>query len=87
MGADKKKEEKKEKMTPSKKHSPKAHHGGKRSPKHAKKTDKPKAEGFDVMGTEYLDSMGPEPAGNLVASMGGEAKGSENFSLLDSSPF
>jgi len=72
---------------PHKKHSPKAHHGGKRSPKHAKKTPERKMEGFDVMGTEYFDSMGPEPAGGLVAPMGGEAKGSENFSLLDSSPF
>ena len=69
---------------PHKGHSPKAHHGGKRSPKADKK---PKKETFDVMGEEYFDSMGPEPAGNLVAPMGGEAKGSENFSLLDSSPF
>jgi hypothetical protein len=44
-------------------------------------------EGFDVMETENFDSMGPEPAGDLVAPLGGEAKGSENFSLLDSSPF
>jgi hypothetical protein len=40
-----------------------------------------------MMGSEYFDSMGPEPAGDLAAPMGGEAKGSENFSLLDASPF
>jgi len=87
IGDDKKKKEKKEKYTPKseKKGEPKPHHGSKNEPKHAKKDDK--KEPFDVMGTEYLDSMGPEPAGNLVAPTGGEAKGSENFSLLDSSPF
>jgi hypothetical protein len=76
-----------------KRRSPKPHHGGKRSPKHMKKSNKrrhftnPGVEGFDVMETEHFDSMGPEPAGGMVAPMGGEAKGSENFSLLDSSPF
>ena len=73
--------------------SPRAHHGGKRSPKHVKKSNKrrhftnPGVEGFDVMETENFDSMGPEPAGDLVAPTAGEAKGSENFSLLDASPF
>ena len=71
---------------PHKGHSPKAHHGGKRSPKYGKKSPK-RREGFDVMETEYFDSMGPEPAGDLVAPTAGEAKGSENFSLLDASPF
>jgi hypothetical protein len=70
----------------SRRRSPKAHHGGKRSPKYGKKSAK-RREGFDVMETENFDSMGPEPAGDLVAPLGGEAKGSENFSLLDSSPF
>jgi hypothetical protein len=41
----------------------------------------PGVEGFDMMGG------GPQPAGELGAPMGGEAKGSENFSLLNSSPF
>lgn len=41
----------------------------------------PGAEGFDVMGG------GPEPAGDLGVPMAGESKGSENFSLLNSSPF
>jgi hypothetical protein len=86
VGDDKKKkdEEKKEKMTETKKDDPKPHHGAKREPEADKKAKK---ETFDVMGGEYFSSMGPEPAGDLVSPMGGEAKGSENFSLLDSSPF
>jgi len=87
IGDDKKKD-KKEKLTPTKKDEPKPHHGAKHDPKHEEKPHKKhKKEPFDVMGTEYFDAMGPEPAGNLVAPIGGEAKGSENFSLLDSSPF
>jgi hypothetical protein len=77
-------EKKKEKMTETKKDVPKPHHGAKREPEADKKSKK---ETFDMMGSEYFDSMGPEPAGDLAAPMGGEAKGSENFSLLDASPF
>lgn len=84
VGARRKKPSRRRSRSRSRRRSPKPHHGGKRSPKADKK---PKKETFDVMGEEYFDSMGPEPAGNLVAPMGGEAKGSENFSLLDSSPF
>lgn len=86
VGARRKKPSRRRSRSRSRRRSPKAHHGGKRSPKHMKKSAK-RREGFDVMETENFDSMGPEPAGDLVAPLGGEAKGSENFSLLDSSPF
>lgn len=56
-----------------------------KSPKAAnsvrRKFTNPGAEGFDVMGG------GPEPAGDLGVPMAGESKGSENFSLPNSSPF
>jgi hypothetical protein len=59
----------------SKKTSPKAANSVK------SKFTNPGVEGFDMMGG------GPEPAGDLGAPLAGEAKGSENFSLLNSSPF